>query len=241
MKRAKKVRSRKFQALRNLVLILLLLGLVYLLLDCPPLTAESRFRRAEKEYMVGPSRILGQEELAGGPYDRLILADNGDSVILYAYESELVNSHTLVCREKMGDVTVLAAPAMHHYYYLGARKALDIFVFDDFPDAVRAELEVTLQGQVNSDVFHNTYPLEAQREKEGYFHFQIQPAASDAEGYAMGIFAQISGNYGDSFAYESVPVTVRLYDGADILLAERSLTVRSQAVQAYLDRGEFPE
>lgn len=240
----KRTLSRRAKAIRNLILVLLSAALAYLLLGCPPLTAEAQYRLAEKANLVGPAMILGMEETSYSDCDRLVVAEETDAVILYSYSGDYPENATFVYRKKAGDTTVLAVPTTRLTWYYDEDAALDLVVFDDFPQAVRAELDFSLSAVVNDQPFEKDYSLSADRGKEGYFFFHYRVSGTPhvgSESAALHAFMEISGNNGGTYIDVAVPVTVRFFDASDTLIAERSLTVRSQAVEAYLERGELTE
>ncbi|MBQ9148860.1 MAG: hypothetical protein IJX69_04750 [Oscillospiraceae bacterium] len=232
---------RKQRAVVHILMIVLLSFMLYILLGCPPLTAEQRFRRVEKANLVGPSMILGTEDLSS---NRLIIAEEKDAVILYSYPAAYPENDIFVYREKAGDVTVLAAPTNDMIWYYDEEAALDVIVFDDFPQATRAELDFTLAVTVNNVPFEKHYSLHAQRERDGYFLFSYTTEGNPyltAEAPALEAFIAICGSNGDTYIDFAVPVTVRLFDEQDTLIAERSLILRSQAVEAHPGLSELTE
>lgn len=232
---------RKQRAMLNLLAIIVLAFGIYLLLGCPPLSDEARFRRVEKANLVGPSMILGKEDLSSG---HLIIAEEKDAVILYSYPTAYPENDIFVYREKAGDVTVLAAPTNDMIWYYDEKAALDIIVFDDFPQAMRAELDFTLKATVNDVYFEKQYSLRADRERKGYFLFSYVTEGSPYIGpecHALETFLEISGNNGDTYIDVAIPMAVRLYDAQNALIAERSLTLRSQAVEAHPGLSELTE
>jgi hypothetical protein len=68
--------SAKTQVVIHLLTVAVLVWLIYMLLGCPPFSAEQAFRRAEKAAMVGPSTILGQFQPEEYPCDGLILGQH---------------------------------------------------------------------------------------------------------------------------------------------------------------------
>ena len=229
---------RKAKAIGNLLLIAAALFAMYVSLDCPTLTVESQFRRAEKAHLVGPSTILGIEELSGTNFDSLLLADTGDGIILYSFNRNDRFS-TLTYRDKMGDVSVLAA-TIHSLGILEHSNSVDfpIAVFDSFPQAMYAELDITLTAAPHRD-FQKNYTLKAERTNPGYFLFRINTDGTHeigAEGWALEMFAVISrDNSYRSYVDLEIPATVRFYDETANLICQHTLTIRSVAAEARPD------
>lgn len=237
--------SYRRKILIYLLVILTLASCLYLFAGCPPVSEEHRYYRAARDYMVGPGEIIAHLELEQMDYTDLIIAEDGDEVILYITEEYDFSPAELSCRKKTGDLTVLTAPCYRSGLWSnGTDLRLPVFLFDEYPDAVRAEMEVTLSARYGAETFRKTYELSAAREYEGFFQFDIYAHRSDglkAEGYALYTFSRLTGNTTASNMLTAVPVTVRLYDDADRLITERSWEIRSVAGEAHAERGELPQ
>lgn len=244
---------RKFRIVLNLLAMVLLGLVIYVLLGSPALTPEMRLRRAEKANLVGPSQILEIVETEGGNYDYLIVADDGQGIILYSYNDYRTGSGDLVYRNKTGPITVLAAPDL---FFGGPREYavdLPVFLFHDYPRAVRAELELTLGEGLDMGDFEKSYLLEAHREIEGYFRFNLHAESEDwyvdesgidrgtplgIEGDALGLFSWMMTDY-PNYSNAYIPATVRLYDESNTLIIEQDLTIRSAGGELYAQREEL--
>lgn len=244
---------RKTRAAINLLAIFLLGFAAYVFLGCPAFTPEQRYRRLEKANMVGPARIIGDYELEPYNYLNLILADDGDGVIFYLYASIHHGTESFYYREKTGDLTVLAAPCIERFAYWEHELELPVFLFDNYPQARRAQLQFALSETVNDVYFEKEYLLESTREEEGFFRFNIHAESDNryvddlgreqgtplgAEGVVLQQFSQMCG-YDDSFNLRPQPVTVRLYDEKDELILEEEILVHCLAGQAHADRGQM--
>ncbi|MBQ7801123.1 MAG: hypothetical protein IJ375_02225 [Oscillospiraceae bacterium] len=234
----------------NLLGIVVLAFEVYCFLGCPAFTLEQNFRRAEKANLVGPSEILAVYEPAGSDYEHLLVADDGSAVIFYLHSGSLYSSDALYYREKTGDLTVLAAPGIG--YFPSDKYVLDlpIFVFDNYPKAVRAELEFTLSETVNDVYYERTFQLESDREEAGWFHFNIRMESESwyvdewgwehgtrlgNEAYLLYEFSYMCG-YRDSFNLQPQPVAVRLYDEREELILDETVQVRCAKDMAHRER-----
>ncbi len=243
MKNLKRIWSRiprKLRAITNLVLITAFAMALYVFIDSPAFSEEVQYRREERANHVGPAQILDMLPLDSFyRYEKVLLADDGDGVILYQYDE---NRGDLTYRKKTGDITVLALPGDSFSTSEWQRQKSaehPIFVFDDYPDAVRAELNITLSCEYNSENFQKAYTLEARRQSPGYFLFTLcvsNPNGLGAEGEALYQLSHISSDvaYGRFFDV-AFPATVRLYDETDALVCERSVTIRTIAAEV---RGE---
>ena len=240
---------RQIRTICNAVLILLLAVIFYTAIGAPPVTREQAFRRAEKANLTGPSAILLSEDLEHYDYDHLILAHSQYGVTTYVSSETW---HPILCyTEKNGDVTVITAPKGvfnwgSHFWEV----QLPVFVVDDVPDAVRAELEIDITGtyvhnlngeQLQIPLDHH-YALEATREHDHFFRFSIglpslgqydesgydTNAVHGAEGYALDLLAETFSNRDNRLPHSSASITaaVRLYGKSDNLLTEQTLTLR---------------
>lgn len=252
---------RKYRVDVNLLTIVFLIFSLYILLECPAFSAEDKFRRMEKAELVGPSQILTVIDQKTSGYDRLILAETADAVILFQFSGDPWDQGKLTYREKTGSITIVTVPNMGYGLYDAQVIDLPVFVLHDHPGAVRAELDLEFGNglefytEVNwsygdyaqTTTYEKTWHLASDQELGGYFRFDIhaEPEGetiqdqSDAlwhpftsEGQALEVFSHLM-EYGDSYIYASIPATVRLYDAADDLIVEEYLTIRSAAGERY--------
>lgn len=252
---------RKVRICLDLLAILALLAVGYVLLGCPALSPEQHFRRLEKANLVGPAEIIEIAEIPNGSYDHVLVADDGDAVILYCYNIRNYrwDRGTFIYREKENGITVFPAP-VQDFAFDAMVIDLPVLLFHDSPNAVRAELELTLGeslgimettweqgGTVTSVPFEKTYFLEADQEIGGYFRFNLHAEpegeyvirngievweATGKECQALRIFSRMIAE-NRMFLTESVPATVRLYDRNGELIIEEELTIRSVAGERY--------
>ncbi len=226
---------RKTQVFINLGLILVLPLVIYVLYDSPVFDPETAFRRAEKANLVGPSEILGIEEVHGVWGDTYVIGDNGDSAILYLCgDSDLtpLTYRQLVYRPKMGSVSVYG---LHQYTFGFFDSIYPLIVMDDYPEAVRAELELELYWQDSEtlEVYRKSYQLSAEREHPGYFRMDIQCPFEQqgAQREAISQFARYSSSPPTYLGDFSYPATVRLYDEQDKLICEQTLDLFPEAIR----------
>ena len=211
-----------------ILLSLAALAAIYTFLGAPA-SAETQFRRAERAHMVGPGEILGTVDLEAelGSYRKMLLAETEEGVILYCYDHPAYQDTELIYREKTGSVTLLCAPYPDGSREYQVNPRVPVVLFDRYPDAVRAELDLTLSTLYMGQPFEKTYCLSSPRENSGYFLFYIvthSPQGLGLQGIALQRFAMISG-YRDPDMTASA--TVRLYDAAGTLIAREDTQVRS--------------
>lgn len=224
----------KFWVIWNILCILLCLLLIYAFAGGPVFSIRQAFRRAEKANFVGPSKILAVEQMEGMDYDRLVLADAGEGVILYAYDGIESENSDFIYLEKAGDMTVAAAPGDDLLWYQ-TQVSLPVFLFVNNSHAVRAEMDLTLHGHYMGETFEKTYFLESQRENQGYFRFSLnvrKGGSLGAEGYALYTLRNITGYSMADTSDIAFPATVRLYDEIGQMILEENIVICSAAAKA---------
>lgn len=229
--------SRRKRVILNICAIVITAFLYYLFSGCPAFNVTMQYRLEEKANLVGPAQILDDIPLTGSSYDRLLLADDGDGVILYVYNAASIDNGFFIYREKQGELTVLAAPTIDLYGPLYKNINLPVMLFDNHPEAVYAELDLELSSDYNDKTSPKSYHLTSTRKKEGYFLFHIEATSSnelEAEGEALGILSQLTHPfYSSSRVRIAFPATVRLYDDKGGLIMEQAMTLRSLAGEVH--------
>lgn len=221
----------------NCVLIVSLIPVYYISVGRPPLSPKHQFRRVEKAAMVGPAKILDTislDEYEGYNADRLLLATSEEGVTLFAYDKKKPEYYShLIYREKQGDITVLAYG--DGGYTSRGYAEVPIIVFDEYPDAVRAEMKIDLHTPTYIELkWSEQYSLSAEREHEGYFLFTLKIGngitLSNVD-WALDLLAELSSGHGHRD--EAIPVTVWFYDEDGNMIFERSVVIRSIAGEAH--------
>lgn len=219
--------SRRKRVILNICAIVITAFLYYVFSGCPALNVTMQYRREEKANLVGPAQILDDIPLTDSSYDRLLLADDGDGVILYLYHASGIDNGFFIYREKQGELTLLAAPTIDLYGPLYKKISLPVMLFDTHPEAVYAELDLELSSDYNDKTFQKSYHLTSDRKTEGYFLFHIEAASSyqlGAEGEALGILSQLTHPfYSSSRVKVAFPATVRLFNDKGELIVEQAL------------------
>lgn len=237
--------SRKKKVLIYCIGIVLSVFLLYIVKGAPT-DFENEFRRIEKAHLVGPGNILGSIPVQRNTYNRLLIAEDTEGYILYPYSYGSGGyDFDLYYLEKTEDITFFAEPRELAYDWENIEEfSMIVGILDTYPEAVRAEIELTLCYQINADdpVDEKTYTLESQREIPGLFTFQLSdrdPNGLGVKGYAIEMLRSLAYPKSYRLYYDcSVPVTVRLYDEEDTLICEKSMELVSYAKQAHIDRGE---
>ena len=238
---------RSVKAVLNLVALVLVILLFYISIGSPAFTPEQQFRKEEKAHLVGPAKILDTISLDNytgyNPCNKLILATSDEGVTLFKYDENELEYNDLVYRKKQGDVTVLSLSTMGvRAFATYAYVEIPVIVFDSFPKAVRAEMEIELSASYgNQENFQKTYALTAKRDAEGYFLFTLSASTASrfdqlgAEGEAFYILTDFANDLNPLSPYVTmaIPVTVRFYDQSDNMIAERHIEIRSPAGEAH--------
>lgn len=251
---------RPIRAVVNILGILFLILTIYYCMGTPAFSLEQGFRRQEKAHLVGPGQIVDHLDWSEYPqFHDILVAETEHGVTFYAvYESDsLFEQYTYEIfshREKTGDLTVLAPPSMWMLWnWNDWDQTVPIYLFDEYPEAVRAELDLHVVGkyQVDNDNFDDLdvrFSLETRRADEGFFKFWLDiPAGMDEELAAAQLLTAIS-TTGESFPsantqahykYPYAEATVRLYDENDVLLVEEDLMLHTVSAAAQAERGEW--
>lgn len=213
----------------------LLVTAIYVFISAPAFTTQVLYRRYEKANLIGPAEILGIFERDFSSYDRLLLADTGDGVVIFAESMHTQDTPQLIYRNKRGPLTVLAAPDPTPFNSDSYEARVNILAFDNHPEAVSAQLELTLFSQYLGEKFSQTYTVDAQRQIPGVFCFDLhimRLSHIGAEGYAVEVLKMISDYCGSNFYGTEFPATVSFYDGQGNLICRESTVVSSPATQA---------
>jgi hypothetical protein len=167
----------------NILIILYLLLTFYVSVGSPVFTLEQRFRRAEKAHLVGPGEIVDQTQW--GLYSQftdMLVAETEHGVMFYGYWDQhypLEDYEVFSCREKTGKLTFLAPPSLGFSWAFDSfDRTVPLYLFDDYPEAVRAEASVHAKGthQVNDtkSPFDMRFEVSADRFSDGVFRFLLE-------------------------------------------------------------------
>lgn len=233
----KKKLPRWAKILRNTLLILILGCALWIITEQSILFPRLSLRWEEYLHQIGPCTVidhLDAEEY--DEFDHLLVGETEYGIIFY---SVWLDCHTSFSyREKTEDLTVLAAPTYGDTWSLKTEdERLPIYLFDEFPLAVRAEMEITVSSNPENvyyggEDFSRTYSLKADREFDGFFRFWLDVPSSGGELGIDGCAAQLLShicheNNSWEYAVDTAAITVRLYNAKGALIEERELTLRS--------------
>ena len=228
--------SRKKKVLLYFLAVLTMSFLAYWFIGAPALNWQHRYRRIEKAHFVGPGQILGYEEISGSFYDAAVVARTEEGVIITSMISRVRYGEMLFYLPMKGKILVTAAPQILTPSEIDLHEeTLTVFVVDDYPEAVRAELDLQLyiKQQPDGEAETPTFHLSAQREKEGYFRLDAPFESLDensVERKALDLFSEYTRNVGWREALWLMPkgackATVRLYDNSGSLITEETMVL----------------
>ncbi|MBE6959581.1 MAG: hypothetical protein E7448_02525 [Ruminococcaceae bacterium] len=219
---------RPLLVLLHIVVILLCILMIYIASASPSFTAEMQYRRLEKSHMIGPATILGTETVTG--QDKILVAKTDTHLMLYFYtEGRKITSTDLLIRESHGDLTILPAAERLAMYSERSYIALPVILFDEYPEAVRAEVEFTIFLGDYTDPqqtmpYEKHFFLESTRANDGYFRFTIEHESYSNHLYTKMLqkLANVSRgvNYDGEFI-ANTPISVRLYDQNDQMITDQ--------------------
>lgn len=238
--------SRKTKALIYMIVIFLLGAALYISKGCPTLTFRQEFRRAEKSQMVGPSKIA--DELSSQEYhefDDMLVGETDYGVCFFGrrayYRSSIFEDkrydYTFTYREKADDITVLAAPnkwgvTWDWEHYGGV--SLPVYIFTEYPEAVSADLTLTISGTTTGKDNEENIPtaftqeLRAQAStiKEGVLRCYIQ-GSTPFECRALALLSDICGNtafyISEDEPQPTILCTVTLLDASNQVIATKEM------------------
>lgn len=189
---------RSIQAIGNSVFILLLLFLLWCSKGRPLFSDELEYRRMEKAQMLGPGTIVheltphyGVEEYPSdhyGEFQHTIVSETHEGIIFFGVNtySDGDKVYTMTYQEKTGDIS-LAVPPTDMWGWGGQQwdLYLPIYVFHEHPQAVRAELDLTIEGvwsinygsdyirENHQEPYIRSYQLKSRHRTEDFFLFSI--------------------------------------------------------------------
>lgn len=251
---------RQVRAFLNILGIFLLILTFYYCIGSPVLTLEQGFRRQEKAHLVGPGDIVDHLDWSIYPqFDDVLVAETDKGVCFYAvYKSdELFEQYVYEIfsyREKWGHLTVLAPPSMWmNWQWQEWDQELPIYLFDEYPEAAQAEMELHVVGEYQVD--NDTYDVcdvrlhvAAERFDAGIFRFLLEVPGNDKEALAAAQLLTSISTTADSWpgantkAYHKAPyadIIVRLYDEAGNLIVEEELVLRTVSGEAQTKQGKL--
>lgn len=241
--------TRPIRAIINCLLTVALAVVFYISIGCPTFSFTQEFRRAEKVHMVGESVIV--DTVTNHPdYSRMIVGETEHGICFFGMDMVQIASrfgnpskayYTLTYCEKTADVTVAIAPNDGAAMWDMMRCSFPVYIFDEHPEAVRAEIRTTVTGKETyysegkkvTVSFKETFTAEAERSGEGYFRFTLTNNDENG-GRALGLLSMVGSGAGLSSENKStvIPFTVRLYDENGALVVEKVFILQAGSVKS---------
>ena len=218
-------RPAKLRAICNLVAIALCLVLIYFFLGSPAFSVTDAFRRAEKASFLDKAEILARIRTEGLPYSHMILAKQNNGAVIYTYKHRNNEATKLIYTEKSGSLVLLAAPGTEDLAIARFAK-IPLVLFDSTPEAVTAQVELTLSGVYKEEPCQNTYLLTAQREYESLFLFTLevnQHQPLRGEGYLLTMLQCLYSSPTPALAGVSISANVTFFDEAGTPIHSQTL------------------
>jgi len=190
---------RRVRAIGNVLLILLLLYLCWCSSGKPLHSDILEYRRMEQMQLLGPGTIVhelkphyGLEEYPidhYGEFEHTIVSETHEGIIFFGIEtySDGDKHYAMTYQEKTGDITLAVPPTdMWDWGSQNWELYLPIYVFHKHPEAVRAELDLTIEGvwtinfssdyirENHKEPYVRSYQLSSIHRTEDFFLFRIE-------------------------------------------------------------------
>lgn len=170
-------KHRKLKTLLYICIVILALAILVSFLDLQSPTAEIALRRQEKAQLVGPSAIIGYDDIKSeyGYDHKAIIGESEYGYTLFEYmESDTsqycYDAGSLTYHKKQdGFTTFTTHDGYLHISYDGA--VYPLWVFTDDQAAEQAHLSLECSYTLQGELYHQTYTFQAQRSENGYFLF----------------------------------------------------------------------
>ena len=201
--------TRRQKLVRNLLVIALLMFCVESYLGFPAWRAETLIRRAEQAYLLEPvTEIWMEMETASRDERHMLYGENNGQLIYMSYEEGILG-------KQLENVKLYRPEVQYIIYYQtepdGQYVSRTAWVIGFLEEAERMELELTLQD-VNG--VQGTLTLEGTKVDDHCFFFASTPEQNRDTGILW--LEEIRGGG-----------VLRIYDGTDTLLEERTYDVLS--------------
>lgn len=237
--------SRKTRALLYSIGVLILVVAFYIVLGCPTLTMMQEFRRAEKAHLVGPSTIVDtMDDSEYHDFNKMIVGETEYGITFFGWSYKTrpnsnpfeERSYVFSYQEKTEDVTVAVAPNFWGSIWGGnSYDTLPVYIFAEHPDAVRADLSLTVKGThtvteegVRTETeYTETFAEKASLVEPGIFRCNLT-ATTETRANAMYHLSCIVSKSGYMSADAAISATVQLYDRSDNLILTKTLDLSSQ-------------
>lgn len=220
----------KAQSAIYIALTVLMLFAIYIIRGGQPCTYSQALRRAQRAAFMGPGETVEKLTPADGLHEGVYVLREGDGFALGVTERQTVTG--LIFPFSLTDAYILPVDTRPGVTFAtvcphvggGPEGPNYLFVFDDYPNANRAELELRYNGDGTDAVSaQKRLTLAAWREHDSMFTFVF--GADTPKGDAL----EVDGNLGADFYYGEdtrskwgVDVSLKLYDIDGGLIAQEN-------------------
>ena len=222
--------SRKSKAILLIIAAVCMILFLYNGLGCPFLSPRHALRVVENRSLIGPTKILGTEEINIAGSERMIVSKDAYFGCIMAYDFSMGNQYYCFrYRELENGLALMIFP--DDYSFGHGSFEVPVILFDNCEEAVRADVSITADMTVSRERFYKVYELSATRKNPGYFRFNINfktesPYDIGTEGIVMERMTGITSDYWD-VSETAIPITVKFYDDQDNLIREEAFEIKS--------------
>ena len=166
------------------------------------------------------------------------VGETDDGITLYSPSYFMWGGCKILYRTKTENITAVAIPDYQMRYWRdetwrnGAPNCTAVLVFDDLSEAVRAEMDLTLDAYNDIrdwEKNEKTYYAAAERKDNGFFHFVFTWAIGSEWEEGRNHFYNLVEETTFGIATFAYNATVRYYDKNEKLIAEYDTVIRSPA------------
>ena len=249
---------RSVRVLLDIIIAAVLLSASYIALKMPIMSDEARFRMIEKENLVGPSEIIAELDIPFSNYafmsvgyDKLIIGDDGDSVIFVSFLSGQDRTSSmdgrLIWRDKKDGILLAPLPSntpLTPTALIPNAGNSVIFVpfylIVDDTDAAGAVVTIRLSDEysvsysgIRLDPSQTEYTRGALFLINGWVKYPEMHETEEAQLICDLINTNNIYYYGSD---KSFPAEIKLYDAEENIIESRSYVIQSQRNDANISR-----
>ena len=248
---------RSVRVLLDIIIAAVLLSASYIALKMPIMSDEARFRMIEKRNLVGPSEIIAELDIPFSNYafmsvgyDKLIIGDDGDSVIFVSFLSGQDRTSSmdgrLIWRDKKDGILLAPLPSdtpLTPTALIPNAGNSVIFVpfylIVDDTDAAGAVVTIRLSDEysvsysgLRLDPSQTEYTRGALFLINGWVEYPEMHETEEAQ--LICDLIQTNSTYFRSDS--SFPTEIKLYDAEENIIESRSYVIQSQRNDAHISR-----
>lgn len=210
--------SRKRKLMLCTILLIVSVLFIASLSNLHSPTLEIAVRRAEKQQLVGPARIIAAMDFDNSPWDHLVLGQTEYGCITYEYRDDLGwDKGDLNYYPKDQEVALFCT---EYWYRTGDEEWLPIFLFPERQNSAKANLNlnITIEGE------SKTYQLEGERKDSSYYLFSLPTEEMGGKHFWL-LQQALTGAYSEYVLSGTVEIQINYYDVSGNLTDTYSKTV----------------